>query len=433
MADGPERRRSGGVPGRAARAAALGSAVLLLGLSPLGPAALEPSRPVAADRLIRPRREVLKLGAAGLAARPLAGRAEENLDLKAEWAAYDGVRFLTDFNEDSYGAMRDDTRRTPQFIKAIKARVEKAGPGTLTVLDIGTGPFALFALVAARAGAKKVYAVEANPEAAERAREFVSLQTDIPEGTVEVIEGFTTAISLPTKVDLICAEIVGSFGSEENMIQTIRDAQERFMKDPYNPQNYIPASVQTYGAPICYALHPILTPTFAALKGQPLRVNCLDRTVQLLSDPQLFEDVKFYDKDLQQPATQVKNFEFLVSEERLKSNFDAFFKTITNDDAKLPEDEATKLARGVAYSFSGMAFWPRLLLDPAGQVAVETRGPKGEHQKSHWQTLLPLMTAKPVPVQARDRIEIAESALFEKDIIRPTRYTLKGSIVHPAA
>ena len=41
-------------------------------------------------------------------------------------------------------------------------------------LDLGTGPFCVFALIAATAGAKKVYAVEANPEAARRAKAFIA-------------------------------------------------------------------------------------------------------------------------------------------------------------------------------------------------------------------------------------------------------------------
>ena len=41
------------------------------------------------------------------------------------------------------------------------------------MLEIGTGPFALLALIAARAGARKVYAIEAQPEAARRARNAI--------------------------------------------------------------------------------------------------------------------------------------------------------------------------------------------------------------------------------------------------------------------
>ena len=68
----------------------------------------------------------------------------------------------------------------------------------------------MLALIAARAGARKVYAIEANAEAVRRAREAVSRATDVPPGVIEVLEGFSTAVTLPEKADLLVAEIVGS-------------------------------------------------------------------------------------------------------------------------------------------------------------------------------------------------------------------------------
>ena len=71
----------------------------------------------------------------------------------ATWKATDGFNdtsFIS-FDEKAYEAMRDDEGRTPLFERAIRARL--AGQeGQLTVLEIGTGPFALLALIAARAG-----------------------------------------------------------------------------------------------------------------------------------------------------------------------------------------------------------------------------------------------------------------------------------------
>jgi len=87
--------------------------------------------------------------------------------LGAVWGATDGLNgddFVA-FDESAYKAMVDDARRTPLFEEAIRRRL-KGREGELVVLDIGTGPFALLALMAARAGAKKVYAIEANLEAA---------------------------------------------------------------------------------------------------------------------------------------------------------------------------------------------------------------------------------------------------------------------------
>lgn len=69
--------------------------------------------------------------------------------------------------------MKNDPRRTPKFSQAIQERLKGTsvhrlpftfnstalialGTQGLTVLDLGTGPFALLALMAARAGAEKV-------------------------------------------------------------------------------------------------------------------------------------------------------------------------------------------------------------------------------------------------------------------------------------
>lgn len=353
--------------------------------------------------------------------------AEASTKVRSEWSATEGVSFLSSFSEDSYGAMRDDTRRTPQFIKAIRQRVN-ASPGC-SVLDIGTGPFALFALVAARAGAKKIYAVEANPEAVARARDFVAQADDIPEGTIEVLEGFTTGIKLPEKVDIVCAEIIGAIASEENCCATIKDAQARHMKDPTNPFNYIPVGVQTFAAPISYALHPVLAPPrFERLGGRPLRVNCRDETVQLLSDPQIVEDIKFADPSIPGiGSTPPATYTFPVTQQRIDANYKKYYEAIVKEGGE--KEEAEKLAQATANSFSGVAFWPKLTLDTAGEIVVESRGPLGEHQKSHWQTLVSLMSPEPVPVKVDDRIRITESANFDRDILAAAKYTLNGEIL----
>ena len=81
-----------------------------------------------------------------------------------------------------------------------------------------------------------MYAVEANAAAAELARATVAFVQDpstpdhIAPGTIEVIEGFSTAITLPERADLLVSEIVGSIASEEGMYTSIRNARLRQMK-----------------------------------------------------------------------------------------------------------------------------------------------------------------------------------------------------------
>ena len=215
------------------------------------------------------RREMLVSGAAaGLVSISPPATFAAGPALAASWSATDGFveKSFIAFDEGAYAAMRDDEGRTPLLAQAIKDRL--AGTDDQTVLDVGTGPYALLALIAARAGAKKVYAIEASPEAAKRARAAIFAAKDVPPGVIEVIDGFSTEVeyapialprchrplspsplcvctatcrasprvsrrhvpaqvSLAEKVDLILAEIVGSVASEEGLYATIRDAQAR--------------------------------------------------------------------------------------------------------------------------------------------------------------------------------------------------------------
>ena len=165
----------------------------------------------------------------------------------------------------SYIAMADDTTRTPLFAEAIRRRLSKMGDAV--VLDIGTGAFCLLALLAAQAGARRVFAVEVNPDAATCARASVAAAEAadlIPAGVVQVFEGFSTDITLPEKVDLLVAEIVGDVASAEGLVTTMRDAQQRHLKRPHDPLSYIPQRVVTLASPASYLLQvPILKSTFS--------------------------------------------------------------------------------------------------------------------------------------------------------------------------
>eukprot|EP00976_Prorocentrum_cordatum_P024862 505850-Prorocentrum_minimum.AAC.2 len=59
--------------------------------------------------------------------------------------------------------------------------------GRVSVVDIGTGPFALLAIAAAKAGARKVrvYAIEADPEVAKLARRAIE-ESGVTKGTIVV-------------------------------------------------------------------------------------------------------------------------------------------------------------------------------------------------------------------------------------------------------
>ena len=103
---------------------------------------------------------------------------------------------------------------------------------------------------------------------------------------------------------------------------------------------------------------------------------------------------------------------------------------VTTRRADAKEAEALSLSAAVSQSFSGIAMWPRLILDEAGTLVVESRGAKGEHQKSHWQTVLPLMSARPASVAAGSTVRVSyEVDLRDGKVNTPLRYALEGEIV----
>ena len=365
----------------------------------------------------------LLLPSAALAAAPAAAPV-----LSSSWSATDGfsdTSFIS-FDEGAYASMRDDASRTPAFEKAIKERL--AGTDDKVVLDLGTGPFALLAIIAARAGARKVYAIEAQPEAARRARQVIK-EAGLAD-RIEVIEGFSTAVQLPEKADLALAEIVGSIASEEGMYATIRDAQARHLKAPGSAASWIPLRCQTLAAPASYALHYALGPPqfdWGKLK-EPVRLNCRDETLQLLADPVVLEDICFADLELPaagstwRPASPPS---FVVDGGRIDSNEAKFYEELTREGAK--DAEAKPLAAAVARSLSGVAMWPRLVLDQDATIVCESRGPRGEHQKSHWQTVLPLLSARPRPVTAGDTI-VVDATVQVQRVDQPLVYKLDAKL-----
>ena len=115
-----------------------------------------------------------------------------------------------------------DEVRTKAFRRAIN---EVVRPGDV-VLDVGAGS-GILSLFAARAGAARVYAVEATTIA------VVAEQLAAANGVsdiVRVIEGDVLDIELPEKVDVIVSEWLGGFGIDEGMLVPLIAARDRWLK-----------------------------------------------------------------------------------------------------------------------------------------------------------------------------------------------------------
>ena len=113
------------------------------------------------------------------------------------------------YSDETYAKMRDDEARTAAYDRAIALHSKGR-----TVLDIGTGALALLALSAARAGASHVYAVEANAAAA-AARDAISAAGFADK--ITLLEGYSTDVALPERVDLLVHEIIGEVAGTEGV------------------------------------------------------------------------------------------------------------------------------------------------------------------------------------------------------------------------
>jgi len=195
------------------------------------------------------------------------------------------------YTDETYGRMRDDAMRTSAYRRAI----EQHAPGR-TCVDIGTGALALLAVIAARAGAEHVFAIEANAEAAAAARAAVADQ-GLAE-RITVLEGYSTDVTLPRPADLVIHEILGEIASAEGVVSALVDAGRRHLGPAGGggaPVS-IPARARTLVAPCEFPgsdyFDALPFPMLAAPGAQVLKLPGLPREL-LLSAAQPFEDLRF--------------------------------------------------------------------------------------------------------------------------------------------
>lgn len=132
-----------------------------------------------------------------------------------------------------------DEPRTTAFARAIAATVR---PGDV-VLDLGTGT-GILAMLAARAGARAVYAIEVNP-VAELARRVVAANG--LEDVITVIEASSHDVTLPERADVLVSEILWNAGLGEGVLASFTDARARLLEPD---ARIIPARVETWIAPV---------------------------------------------------------------------------------------------------------------------------------------------------------------------------------------
>ena len=213
---------------------------------------------------------------------------------------------------------------------------------------------------------------------------------------------------------------LGAFG-------TISDAHKRLVKNPDDNSSWIPCRIQTIAAPASYTLHNLFPPPmfdWTKLKGEPVRFNCRDKGLELLSDPQIVEDISF--SNILKDKNEKKDYSFTVDLERIEENQVALFQEFRR--GKSPVNESEVLAKETAHSMSGIALWPRIFLDDT--IIIDSRRyPDGGQRQSHWQTVLPIMAERPIGnLNGGEEITISCDFRLSTNVLKPPSYSIQGEV-----
>src|SRR5512138_2848153 len=126
------------------------------------------------------------------------------------------------YSVSGYGRMITDAGRTAAYIAALR-RTIKSGS---VVIDLGCGP-GLFAILACKFGARRVYAIEPD-NVIQLAREAAA--NNGVSDRIEFLQDFSTNICLPEQADVIVSDLRGILPFFEKHLPSIHDARTRLLK-----------------------------------------------------------------------------------------------------------------------------------------------------------------------------------------------------------
>jgi protein arginine N-methyltransferase 1 len=127
------------------------------------------------------------------------------------------------YSLDEFGEMIGDAQRFSAYAEAIVRAVQ---PGD-SVVDIGSGP-GVFALLACKAGAQKVYAIDTE-SVVEFGRQFAAANGF--SDRIEFLRGDSRQILLPERANVIVSDIRGALPLFGQGIHVLNDARSRFLAE----------------------------------------------------------------------------------------------------------------------------------------------------------------------------------------------------------
>ena len=123
---------------------------------------------------------------------------------------------------DEHRLYLSDPHRVPAFERAIR---EVVAPGDVVVdLASGTG---ILGLLAARAGASRVYAIEQEGIAG-LARQIA--QANGFDSVISHIRGYSRRVNVPERANVVVCDQIGGFGLEADILERAREVRTRFLQ-----------------------------------------------------------------------------------------------------------------------------------------------------------------------------------------------------------
>lgn len=163
---------------------------------------------------------------------------EKALAEKPEPTAGSGINF----HLGNHLLMLQDTTRIRAYEKAIQKVIQH----NTTALDLGTGT-GILAMLCAKAGAQKVYAIERQTEVAKVAQAIFE-KNNVSE-KITILGGRSQNIpetAFETKPDVLVSEILGDSIFNEMILEFTIDARNRFLAEG---GKLIPAKIEVWGVP----------------------------------------------------------------------------------------------------------------------------------------------------------------------------------------
>jgi len=266
---------------------------------------------------------------------------------------------------DEHRHLLSDQRRLEAFSRAI-AKVVKPGD---VVLDLGSGT-GILGMMACRAGAARVYAVDAGAMV-QLGREIA--RTNGFADRIIGVKGLSTRIDLPEKVDVVVADQIGNFGMNAGVVEYFRDARRRLLKPG---GRMLPESIGLYAAPV----------SFDAMWKRVAFWNSRPAGFDFSPAFQIAANTGY--------PTELKSERLLAQGARLITI------NLNSTDRRRFEGKAGLIA-GSAGVMHGLAGWFSAKLAPGVEL---TNAPCATLSIDRRRVYLPIET--PVPVKKGDRVEI---------------------------